>query len=169
MAGKPCVRGLPIRAWDVYRDLVFHGLGDEEVLQKYPGLEPDDLPAVREHIAAIIESRTHDERTGRPILPRDQLVHGRYYKGRCRHATIARWNAEEQCFYHWREKVDFIYIETINYPADETEPWWDVFDVVEELPNCKFEILFDADAVFAGNRDDLFEFNKEMWKRPSGT
>ena len=166
MDGKPCVRGLPIKAWDVYRDLVFHGMADDEVLRKHPELEPEDLPAVRAFVANVIQSRSHDETTGRPILPKDRLVHGHYYKGRCRNATVARWNAVEQCFYHWREKIDFIYIERICYPTDEGEPWWDVFDVVEELPQCRFEIPFDADAVFTGNRDDLFEFHSEMWSRP---
>jgi hypothetical protein len=60
-----------------------------------------------------------DELTGRPILPKDQLVHGRFYKGRCRNATIARWNADEQRFYHWREKFGRIFIETIGYPTDD--------------------------------------------------
>ncbi len=41
----------------------------------------------------------------------------------------------------------------------------DVFDVVELLPICRFEIPFDDEAVFAGNRDDLYEYNPEMWSR----
>ena len=47
-------------------------------------------------------------------------------------------------------------------PSDELEPWWDVFDVVEELASCKFEIPFDLEAAFCGNRDDLFEYHPEM-------
>jgi hypothetical protein len=77
---------------------------------------------------------------------------------------VARWNGHEQTFYHWREKFGRIFIETIRYPTDEEEPWWDVFDVVEELANCKFDIPFDAKAVFSGNPDDLFEFDEEMWQ-----
>jgi len=164
--GKPCIRRLPITVWVVYKDLAFHGLTEEAVLKKYPDLEPEDLTAVRAYIASEIKSRTSDEFTGRPILPKDQLKHGRFYKGRCRNATVARWNVEENCFYHWREKFGRIFIETIKYPTDETEPWWDVFDVVEELPWPKFEIPFDHEAVFAGNRDDLYEHNEEMWHRP---
>ena len=110
--------------------------------------------------------RTADEITGRLILPKDHLRHGAYYKGRCRNATVARWNASEQCFYHWRKKFDRIYIQTIKYPTDEVEPWWDVFDVVKELPNPKVEIPFDENAKFQGNLDDLSEFNVEMWHRP---
>ena len=40
-----------------------------------------------------------------------------------------------------------------------------MFDVVEKLPNPKFEIPFDLEAAFSGNRDDLYEYNPEMWNR----
>jgi hypothetical protein len=50
-------------------------------------------------------------------------------------------------------------IETIKYPTDETEPWWDTFDVVEELQDLKFEIAF------TGTQDDLIEHTEEMWRR----
>jgi uncharacterized protein (DUF433 family) len=166
--GQPpvaCIRDTKIKVWTVYRALVFHGMTDHDVLQKHPALEREDLAAVREYIATTIKSRTHDEITGRPVLPKNQLVHGKYYRGRCRHSTVARWNNDEQCFYHWREKITFVYMETIKYPTDEEEPWWDCFDVVEELPVCKIDIPFDCDAVFMGNRDDLFEFHEEMWRR----
>jgi uncharacterized protein (DUF433 family) len=39
MNGQPCIRRLPVRQWDVYRDLAFYGIPDTEVLQKYPPLE----------------------------------------------------------------------------------------------------------------------------------
>ena len=87
----------------MYRDLSFHVLSDDAVLQKYSELEQDDLAAVREYAVHIVKTRTHDEFTGRQILLKDRLVHGRYYKGRCRNATVARWNADEDRFYHWRE------------------------------------------------------------------
>lgn len=105
-----------------------------------------------------------DEVTGRSILPKDRLAHGRYYKGRCRHATVARWHEPEQQFYHWREKMGLIYIDVIRHPDDE--PFFDVFRVVEELPTVKFQIPFDGDPVFDGNPEELVEFKEEMWKRP---
>jgi hypothetical protein len=61
-----------------------------------------------------------------------------------------------------------IRIRTILYPTDEKEPWWDCFDVVEELPDCKFAIPFDMDAEFTGNLADLFEHNPKMWGRFGG-
>ncbi len=166
MDGRPCIRGLFVKFWDVYRDLTLRTMTEDEVLRKYSDLEPEDIPAVLEYATQIIKTRTHDEFSGRPILPRDRLAHGRYYKGRCRNATIARWNSDKQRFYHWREKLGRIYIETIRYPTDEREAWWDVFDVVEELPNPKFEISFDHDATFFGNRHDLNEYDGTMWCRP---
>jgi len=62
-----------------------------------------------------VESRTHDEFTGRPIF---QGSAGQWplLQRPCRNATIARWNADENCFYHWREKFGRIYIETSSTP-----------------------------------------------------
>lgn len=107
-----------------------------------------------------------DDLTGSPVLAKDRLLHGQYYIGRCRNATIARWNADDDRFYHWRERfgqdcVEII-IETINYPGDGP---FDVFFPVMELPNPKFEIPFDGTkkAEFSGNRDDLYEHHVEMW------
>ncbi|HLG94732.1 MAG TPA: DUF433 domain-containing protein [Bryobacteraceae bacterium] len=164
--GQPVIRGLAIKFWDVYRDLALHGMTAREVIRKYPDLEPEDIGAVREYAVHLVKSRTHDEFTGRPILPKDRLVHGRYYKGRCRNTTIARWHAYEAQFYFWRVKFDRIDIQTIKYPTDEADAMLDRFDVVEELPHPKFEIAFDHKAVFTGSRGDLFEFNEEMWSRP---
>jgi uncharacterized protein (DUF433 family) len=47
MDGQPCIRALPVKFCDVYRGLSLHGMTEGEILQKYPGLEPEDLPAVR--------------------------------------------------------------------------------------------------------------------------
>ena len=74
----------------------------------------------------------HDELTGRRILPRDQLRHGRYYKGRCQNATVARWDAQRGVFWHWRVKVDRIYLERINHQLNE-----DFFDVFRVLKYCR--------------------------------
>ena len=56
-------------------------------------------------------------------------------------------------------------VETIKYPTDEQEPYCDVFDVVAELVNSKFEIPFDMEASFAGNPADLTEHDAEMWMK----
>jgi uncharacterized protein (DUF433 family) len=164
-SAPPRIRGLGITVREVYRALHMELGSEEKVLARYPELDHLDLAAVEQYIAKTIRARTHDDITGRLILSKEKLVHGAYYKGRCRNATVARWNADEQCFYHWREKFGGIYIETIKYPTDEQQPWWDTFDVVEELQNQKFEIPFDLEAEFTGNPDDLVEHNEEMWSR----
>lgn len=107
---------------------------------------------------------THDEKTGRLLLTKDMLVDGAYYVGRCRNATIARWSADRNCFLHWRRKFDAIFIEEIRHPVDEDT--FDVFRPVYLLEHPKFEIpLTEEPLAFAGNTDDLGEYNTEMWKR----
>jgi hypothetical protein len=64
-----------------------------------------------------------------PKIAKQDLVHGAYYRGQCRNATVARWNAGDEQFYHWRYKFGW-FIETIKHPEDEAD--FDVF-VVEEL------------------------------------
>ena len=75
-----------------------------------------------------------------PKIAKADLVHGEYYRGRCRNATIARWNAETQRFVHWRHKCGFVYTEEICHPDDEQ--YFDVF-VVEALCEPEKEIPFD--------------------------
>jgi hypothetical protein len=64
-----------------------------------------------------------------PIIPRDQLIKGSYYRGRCRNATEARWNGEK--FIYWRKKFGFKFPEEICCPEDEQH--FDVFIASEQL------------------------------------
>jgi hypothetical protein len=73
-------------------------------------------------------------------LPKEELAHGFYYKGRCRNATVARWNGEEEQFYHWRTKFNYTYIETIKCPEDEN--FFDVFYATEWIDPPEKEIPF---------------------------
>lgn len=65
-----------------------------------------------------------------PVIKKENLLHGAYYRGRCRNAEYARWNAETNRFYHWRTKFGHTFIEEIECPEDEQQ--FDVF-VAEEL------------------------------------
>ena len=105
----------------------------------------------------------HDERTGRALLQKPALVDGTYYVGRCRNATVARWSATNNCFFHWRIKFDRVFVEEIKHPVDEA--YYDVFRPVRELAAPKFEIPFDVWARFDGNVDDLAEYDHEMWSK----
>src|ERR1035437_2947918 len=103
-----------------------------------------------------------DELTNRRLVPKSALRDGAYCIGRCRNACVARWNAMEKCFYHWREKFGRIYIEKIKHPVDESE--FDVFRVLEEEEaDRKFEIPFDEDATFTGDPEALIEYNERVW------
>jgi hypothetical protein len=75
------------------------------------------------------------------FIPKLQLVHGAYYAGTCRNASIARWNAIEQLFYHWRYKFGFKFVETIKAPEDD-----DTFDVfyATSVIEPEEEISFEA-------------------------
>jgi hypothetical protein len=111
----------------------------------------------------VIQSRERDEKTGRRILPKKRLLDRHYYIGRSRDATVARWNASENCFYCWKEEENgWIHIATNKYPTDETEVWFDGFNVVEQLPSPKLEIPFDKQAEFRGDPNDLTEFAEQL-------
>ena len=73
-------------------------------------------------------------------IPKDKLIHGAYYKGSCRNASIARWNAKEEVFYHFRQKFGWRFVETICCPEDDEH--YDVFVVEEMIENPKEEIPF---------------------------
>lgn len=61
--GQLCVRSLPVKLWSVYRDLALDGKTEDEVLRKYPDLQPGDFVAVRELTSNLIRRRTQDEVT----------------------------------------------------------------------------------------------------------
>jgi len=73
-------------------------------------------------------------------IPKKDLIHGAYYKGRCRNANEARWNGERQLFIHWRTKYGSTFLEDICHPEDEKR--FDVFVVEELLEKPTKEIPF---------------------------
>lgn len=75
----------------------------------------------------------HDSQKGKNMatMAKENLVHGRYYEGMCRNATVARWDATRNQFYHWRTKFGHRFVEAIRHPDDEQ--YYDVFRVVREI------------------------------------
>ena len=51
-SGQPCIRGLRITVWDVLGWLG-SGASQDQILEDYPELEPEDFPAVFEFAARI--------------------------------------------------------------------------------------------------------------------
>ena len=74
------------------------------------------------------------------IIPKKDLRHGAYYLGKCRNATVARWHAEKERFYHWRTKFGQDFIEEIKHREDDDH--FDVFDAFVEIRNPEREIPF---------------------------
>ena len=51
-SGQPCIRGLRITVWDVLNWLAA-GMTEQQILDDYPELEPDDFRAVYEFAAKM--------------------------------------------------------------------------------------------------------------------
>jgi len=51
-SGQPCVRGLRITVWDVLTWLA-GGMTEQQILDDYPEMQPDDFPAVYEFAARM--------------------------------------------------------------------------------------------------------------------
>jgi hypothetical protein len=66
-----------------------------------------------------------------PNIPKAELKHGAYYNGRCRNASIARWDQVDNCFHYWRTKFGSTFLEGIRCPEDETD--FDVFVTESEI------------------------------------
>lgn len=72
------------------------------------------------------------------FIAKADLKHGSYYRGHCRNAMVARWNAEDGYFWHWRTKFTSKFLECIHHPDDELV--YDVFYPHEELSDPEEEI-----------------------------
>lgn len=76
------------------------------------------------------------------VIPKADMAHGTYYKGFCRNARVARWDATNNLFVHWRSKFDDVYLETILHADDGGS--WDTFKPFRLLPTeaVEFPIPF---------------------------
>lgn len=64
--GRPCIRGMRIRAKDVL-DMLAAGETSETILVDYPDLEADDIRACFEYAARQMDHAVHC--SPRPVLP----------------------------------------------------------------------------------------------------
>jgi len=55
--GMPCIRGLRIPVATIV-DMVASGLSNAEILELYPDLEAEDIPAALKYAAAAVRERT---------------------------------------------------------------------------------------------------------------
>lgn len=74
------------------------------------------------------------------MMRKEELLHGAYYRGHCRNATIARWSSIKEQFVHHQMEFGHKIVERIRHPADEQV--YDVFIPVacgEPLPEQVIE------------------------------
>jgi hypothetical protein len=74
-----------------------------------------------------------------PIIKKENLIHGAYYRGKCRNADVARWDGTNECFWHWRYKFG-LFTEQIKCPEDDD--YYDVF--VAERMLATEDVVLDA-------------------------
>ncbi len=73
-----------------------------------------------------------------PKIAKADLEHGAYYVGRCRNASIARWNEKKQVFVYYRNKFGHVFLEEIKCPDDDI--LFDVFVAESKIDEPEREI-----------------------------
>lgn len=76
-------------------------------------------------------------------MKKTEMEHGKYYTGHCRNATVARWHATDECFYHFRRKFGHTYVERIEH-VDDVDGFWDVFTPEAKCEPTDPPIPFEA-------------------------
>jgi hypothetical protein len=76
-----------------------------------------------------------------PILAAP-FINGAYYRGNCRNATIARYNAETNRFVYWRQKFGSVFAEDIGHR--ENDDGFDIFEPFAIVEDPPFEIPLEA-------------------------
>ena len=94
------------------------------------------------------------------FLPKSVLVDGTYYKGSCRNAEAAVWDAEHNLFWYIRSKFGDHFPEDICHPEDDNG--YDLFYPFETtLPTEEEKV--DLVSVKKSHRDLLIK--RAEWKK----
>ena len=82
------------------------------------------------------------DKHAKEMVPFEDLEDGVYYYGRCRNATIARWDVKTGRFTYMREKFGRVFPENIGYwvEAQPGESRFDEFKPYGKVVNPPFEI-----------------------------
>lgn len=65
------------------------------------------------------------------FIRKDSLRDGVWYRGKCRNATFAQWDATGNRFLYLRQKFDMLYVDALNGPEDDNN--FDLFFPMSEL------------------------------------
>jgi hypothetical protein len=77
------------------------------------------------------------------MMAKAKLEDGRYYRGECRNASIARWCAELQAFVHWTFTMGGWHLDLIHHPEDEKR--YDVFLAFERIEPATDDVIPDGE------------------------
>ena len=78
------------------------------------------------------------------FIAKADLVHGQYYRGRCRNSDIARWCLQDGgpgVFLYIRRKFGESFVDEIRHPEDERH--FDVFYPFEEAVPTEEQVVSD--------------------------
>lgn len=113
-----------------------------EDLNKFMDIFPDDKKDIA--IYRILRKNFGQEELAfayeQGLIPIDQLEDGGWYRGHCRNAGKARWDAARQVFVYMRTKFMDTFEEDIKPP--ELDDGFDIFVAVEKI-NINEEIKQD--------------------------
>lgn len=84
------------------------------------------------------------------LLRKESLEHGKYYRGHCRNASVARWHGPTEQFVYMRTKLGESYAQGIKHPADEK--FYDAFAAKGEAE--------------PEERERISELTWERWGKP---
>ena len=87
------------------------------------------------------------------MIRKADLKNGQYYLGRCRNANVARWDTENNCFWHIRHKFGNAFVEGINHPEDARG--YDVFTPFETVdPTDEEKVIEEEIAEIVRNAEE---------------
>jgi hypothetical protein len=73
------------------------------------------------------------------MIAKQELKDGQYYSGRCRNASVAKWDAKRNCFTYMRTKFCDRFAEDINHVDDKNG--YDTFIPVAECEPEEHQIV----------------------------
>jgi len=74
------------------------------------------------------------------IIPKNQMVDGMWYAGKCRNARVALWDAKNEVFVHIRYKFGYM-VDTIEHFEDVKDKSVDGFIPIEKIETLDLRMV----------------------------
>ncbi len=72
------IRTTEITCWDIYRALTFQKMSEDQVLNHRPDLTREDIAAVRDYAATLMQDRAYYQEVSRTVLSKVKSVDEQY-------------------------------------------------------------------------------------------